>query len=973
MSTTTHAPGEATPAPRPRKAHVPAVGPKLRILLFVVLALTAILGANSAYLLAITILDARTSGVTYQNYFYEMMFLVHLVLGLVLVAPFVAFGLIHMRNTWRRKNRRTVRTGYAFFALSMVVLVTGLLLMRIGSFHLNEPTTRALTYWLHLLSPLAAGWMYWLHRLVGPKIKWRVGLAYVGVVAAVVVAMAALHSSDPRQWNAVAPAEGAKYYEPSLARTDTGNFIPAQVLMMDSYCLKCHEDVYNGWLHSSHRFSSFNNPAYLASVTETRQVALKRDGNVKASRWCAGCHDPVPLFSGAFDDPKFDVVKHPTAQAGITCTVCHSIVHVNSTRGNGDYKIEEPEHYPFATSQNPALQFINEQLVKGKPALHKKTFLKPLHKTAEFCSTCHKVHLPYELNHYKEFVRGQNHYDPYLLSGVSGHGALSFYYPPQAQTNCAGCHMPLQASNDFGRLDNDGSGKLTVHNHLFPAANTALPFLRDEAKIVQAHQEFLKSAMRIDLFGLKEGGAIDGRLVAPLRPQHPTLEPGKRYLLETVVRTMKVGHLFTQGTVDSNEVWIDVTLTSGDRVIGRSGGLDAKKEVDRFAHYLNVFLIDREGNRINRRNPQDIFTPLYNHQVPPGAGQVVHFGFQVPEDVKEPITIDVKLQYRKFDQEYMEFVAKMNPQGAPPLKGHEPGKPYVNHLPVTTMAHDSITLAVAGGPRVEPAKAPEHPLWQRWNDYGIGLLNEGQVGGTKGELKAAAEAFAEVEKLGRYDGPLNLARVYQTEGQLDQAVAAAGRAAAFKEREPYRSGKEPFPTWTLAWLSGLVNRQQGNLEEAVRDFEAVLATKVPARKFDFSLDYEVINELGVTLFQQAQQKRSAKQMDQRRELLRKAAAQFERTLELDVENLTAHYNLELIYNLLGETKTAAQHGALHRRYKPDDNAPQAVAAGRQKYPHANHAAEAIVIYPLQRHGAPELPPQAVVTSTTSPTGGATHE
>ena len=30
------------------------------------------------------------------------------------------------------------------------------------------------------------------------------------------------------------------------------------------------------------------------------------DGNVQGSRFCAGCHDPVPFFSGAFDDPKFD-------------------------------------------------------------------------------------------------------------------------------------------------------------------------------------------------------------------------------------------------------------------------------------------------------------------------------------------------------------------------------------------------------------------------------------------------------------------------------------------------------------------------------------------------------------------------------------------------------------------------------------------------------------------------------------------
>ena len=150
------------------------------------------------------------------------------------------------------------------------------------------------------------------------------------------------------------PKEGEQYFEPSLARTATGKFIPAKALMMDEYCLKCHGDAYNGWFHSAHHFSSFNNPAYLFSVRETREVSLKRDGNVKASRWCAGCHDPVPFFSGAFDDPNFDDVNHPTSQAGITCTVCHAITHVNSTRGNADYTIEEPLHYPFAFSDEPA-------------------------------------------------------------------------------------------------------------------------------------------------------------------------------------------------------------------------------------------------------------------------------------------------------------------------------------------------------------------------------------------------------------------------------------------------------------------------------------------------------------------------------------------------------------------------------------------------------------------------------------------
>jgi len=246
--------------------------------------------------------------------------------------------------------------------------------MRIAGFDLRQPLARTTVYWLHVIVPLFTAWLYWLHRLSGPKIKWRIGLSYAAAVGIVVLIMVGLHTQDPRQWYAKGPESGVKYFEPSLARTTTGKFIPAASLTNDAYCKKCHADVHAAWSESVHRFSSFNNPPYHASVTGTREVALKRDGNVQASRWCAGCHDPVPFFSGAFDDPKFDTVNHPTAQAGITCTVCHAITNVNSTRGNADYTIEEPLHYPFAYSDNPALQWINNQLVKAKPAFHKRTF-----------------------------------------------------------------------------------------------------------------------------------------------------------------------------------------------------------------------------------------------------------------------------------------------------------------------------------------------------------------------------------------------------------------------------------------------------------------------------------------------------------------------------------------------------------------------------------------------------------------------
>ncbi|HVP72571.1 MAG TPA: multiheme c-type cytochrome, partial [Phycisphaerales bacterium] len=477
------------PAPAPRKKYVPVVGPRLKILLSCIFAAFALMAVNSVYLVAIRLLDWSASlsqlRVTYQNWFSIAMLGLHILLGLLIIVPIVLFGLLHMRNARNRPNRRAVRAGYALFTVSLILLITGLLLTR-SIIDLKQPALRSAMYWLHALAPLAVVWLFILHRLAGRRIKWRVGLTWSAVACLFALAMTVMHAQDPRQWNAAGPRNGEQYFFPSLVKTSTGNFIPAETLMMDQYCLECHADIYKNWFHSAHHFSSFSNPAYLFSVRETRRVSKARDGNVQASRWCAGCHDPVPFLSGAFENPKFDDENYdlstdPLASAGITCTTCHSITHINSTRGNADFTIENPQHYPFAQSKNPVLYWINKQLVKAKPALHKQTFLKPeVHRSSEFCSTCHKVHLPPELNKYK-WLRGQNHYDTFLLSGVSGHVIQAWYYPPKAEANCASCHMPLMESNDFGArfFETDSKKptfeKLAVHDHMFPAANTGIP------------------------------------------------------------------------------------------------------------------------------------------------------------------------------------------------------------------------------------------------------------------------------------------------------------------------------------------------------------------------------------------------------------------------------------------------------------------------------------------------------------------
>ena len=874
-----HVPGRD----RPRRPYVPAIGQRLRPWLWAVLGGFALMGANGAYLSAVTALTWY-SGTTQQTWFYMMMVAVHLLLGFAIIVPFLAFGLAHLATSWNRPNKAAVRYGLVLLAASFVILISGLVLVRFGGFEIRDPKVRAAGYWLHVGAPLVAIGLYIKHRLAGPRIKWYWLGRWGAGVAVAVAAMAMLHAHDPSELGAKGPKDGDTYFFPSEAITADGKYIPAKTLMMDDYCLKCHKDAYDGWFHSSHHNSSFNNKAYLASVRETRQVSLKAQGDTNRARWCAGCHDPVPFFSGEFDDPNYDDVNTPSSQAGITCTACHAITHVNSTRGNADYTIEEPKHYPFAYSDNPVLKWVNEALVKAKPEMHKKTFLKPVIKTKEFCSACHKVGIPFALNDYKDFLRGQNHWDPFLLSGVSGGNAKAFYYPPKAKSNCVECHMNFIPSTDFGARDFDGTPGREIHNHMFPGANTGMAAIRGRADEVEAHAKYLREGkVRVDLFALREGGSVEGALLGPIRPVTPTLRPGASYLIETVVRTLGVGHPLTQGTVDSNEIWVELIAKVGDRIIGRSGGIDESGKVDPYSHFINVYMLDRDGHRIDRRNPQDIFVPLYNKQIPPGAGQVVHFGLDVPEGLVGPITLEAKVNYRKFDRTYMDYIFG-------PGKGPD--------LPVVVMATDSVRLPVEGEPAAENPPSPIKDAWQRWNDYGIGLFLEGSdKGGQKGELKQAEPVFRKVAELGKAEGWVNLTRVYQREGRIPDARDALAKAAA---------QKEPAAPWTIAWLTGQINERNGYLDEAIANYESVLATVVPARGFDFGGDYDVLNALGNVAYLRA--RAEPLESPDRDRFLRKSIVAYRKTLSIDSENVNAHNGLGLAYSDLARGEPSEPAG-----------------------------------------------------------------
>src|SRR4051794_1369439 len=314
--------------------------------------------------------------------------------------------------------------------------------------------------------------------------RWTPALA---VAAALALALRLGPAPDRIRNPKVVPAsmqaegEGPKSpFWPSSARTNTRGLIPSNFFMDSKLCGECHKDIYDQWNSSTHHFASFNNPFYKSSILHMQELS-----GTQGSKWCAGCHDHAVFFNGRFDRPMKEQLDTPEAQNGLGCLSCHSITHVGGSMGQGDFEIMYPPLHELASSRNRWLRLVDSYLTYLNPEPHRRTFMKTFMRgqdSAEYCSSCHKVHLDEPVNHYR-WIRGFNEYDNWQASGVSGQGARSFYYPAKS-ANCNDCHMPLVASRDPGNKN----GK--IHSHRFAAANTAVAAVNNDAAQLKVTDAF---------------------------------------------------------------------------------------------------------------------------------------------------------------------------------------------------------------------------------------------------------------------------------------------------------------------------------------------------------------------------------------------------------------------------------------------------------------------------------------------------
>jgi tetratricopeptide (TPR) repeat protein len=907
-----------------------------------------LLWANSAYLAAFAT----------PSLFYFANVVAHPILGLLVAA----IGALSLARTTDRSGIVWLVAGGCLAAV-----VTGLIVLTTGAVGPNRTFLIWHVGAASIATVLVAGAMTrtaWARR--GTAVGYALALSLIGLTIATAWAIrsASLHAESRRAHyrivNPHAPlsmeAEGAGAtgpFFPSSATTNTGTIIPANFFLTSESCGRCHKDVYEQWRSSVHHLSSFNNQWYRHSIEYMQDVV-----GTRPSKWCAGCHDHAVFFNGRFDKPIKDQIQTPEAQAGLACTSCHAITRVGSTMGQGDFTIEYPPLHDLAVSDQPVLRYAHDKLLELDPQPHKETFLKPFHReqTPEFCSSCHKVHLDVPVNSYRWF-RGFNDYDNWQASGVSGEGARSFYYPAAPQ-RCADCHMPRVASNDPAAKNGQ------IRSHRFAAANTALPFVNHDQTQLKAVQDFLRDGqLTVDIFGLvrtaspaaaaarasvggdqrlastfavgEESAGIGGSpitvrlpepVVGPLNLVDAVVRRGESVRLEVVVRTRKIGHFFPAGTVDAFDVWVELEAKDDrGRVLLHSGALESGDcgPVEPGAHFYRSLQLDEHGGLINKRNAWMTRSVAYVRLIPPGAADTIHYRLDVPADAGDRIHLTAKVNYRKFSwwNTQWAYAGVRDPGHADysVTANHDNGRwlftgdtsnvagalKEIPNLPVTVMAEATSTLRVV--PRQSPAPTSaarsDPALRERWNDYGIGLL-------LQGDLRGAEAAFLRVTEIepAYADGWVNIARARLDEGRTVEAKEALDKALA----------ADPSLAKTHFFL-GMALKNLGQYDEAQAHFEQA-RSKYPR-------DRVVRNQLGRVLFLKRQ--------------FKEAIAEFEAALSIDPEDLQAHYNLMLCYQGLDDREQAAREEQLYRRFKADESAQAITGRFRQLNPHDNNERQSV--------------------------------
>jgi tetratricopeptide (TPR) repeat protein len=404
-------------------------------------------------------------------------------------------------------------------------------------------------------------------------------------------------------------------------------------------------------------------------------------------------------------------------------------------------------------------------------------------------------------------------------------------------------------------------------SHRWLAGNTAVPFYYGFDEQMQKTIAFLKAGnfLNVDVFALKKNG--DDNLIAPLGSVPFRLEPNDMVEAYVVIQNKNIGHSLIPEVRDLYEAWVEVTVKdAGGNEIYHSGFLKPDGMLDTRTHSFTNRPVNVSGEFVDNHKVWTIHSMAYDNSIQAGRSALVRYEFQVPPHVNGPLSITARVNYRHLRQSYLNNVF---------------GEDHPLY-PVVELASRTRELKV-GMNDPTPAAAGDNEDWMRWNNVGIGFLDQLQY-------SDAIEAFERVVKLrpDYDDGYVNVGLTYIEWEKYSLARPALEKALAL----------HPDYARALYYLA-LVERREGHPEAEVADLQKVV------EKYPQSRDAR--RELGIAYYQQHRPD--------------DAMAQFKALQAIDPDDVAAHYNLAILYRRKGMKAEAAEQAALYATKRIDPAAP----------------------------------------------------
>jgi hypothetical protein len=414
----------------------------------------------------------------------------------------------------------------------------------------------------------------------------------------------------------------------------------------------CHEEIYEEWAPSAHRYAS------RSTFFQAIQGAMAEANGAESTRYCAGCHDPISLFSGS-KNIFHDDLSSTGADEGISGAVCHSIVRTD-VEGNANYVLSPPRRYLAEDS------FLGKFLIRAYPREHKTQYARPMLKTPEFCGACHKQFIDEELNRSTR-VQLQNQYDAWKGS--------HWFVPDEKNPDRADLEKSL-VCNDCHMREMDTSDPAAVvkgkhKHHGFIAANQWLP-LHHKLPGAKKHVELTEQWLRGDTVIPEIADRWPGGPPVPIRIEVPeTVRAGENVRVTVIADNRKVGHTFPTGPLDVIQCWMDVRVTREGKEIFRSGALDDAGFIEQGSWMFKAEGVDRAGNLIDRHNLWDMVGARFRRVLFPGYSDRQNYDvvwdcegsskirgdkveFRAPPAGE--LVVEAVLRYRKVDQTLLNVI-----------------------------------------------------------------------------------------------------------------------------------------------------------------------------------------------------------------------------------------------------------------------------------------------------------------------------